>query len=219
MSSIHPILLTFLVPITFTDLVRHNWPSFNRFYISVLGAFMRESEAHDKYNGVIWYLLGTWISARFFPKDVGVVSIMLLSWCDTAASTVGRRYGRYTPQVRRGKSLAGSLAAFVVGVSTALVFWGWLGPRYSISGAANNTGVSAFAFTGRLSLPQTVHSTLGVHMAPVSGAMALGAMSLWAGFVASTSEAIDLFGWDDNVTIPILSGLGLWSFLKIFGGA
>jgi len=180
---------------------------------------MRETEAHDKYNGVIWYLLGTWISMRFFPKDVGVVSILLLSWCDTAASTIGRLYGRYTPQVRRGKSLAGSLAAFVVGVGTALMFWGWIGPRYEAMGIADNTGANSFAFSGQLSLPHAVMTRLGKYAAPITGSVALGVMSIWAGFVASASEAIDLFGWDDNVTLPALSGQALLGFLKLFGAA
>ena len=40
-----------------------------------------------------------------------------------------------------------------------------------------------------------------------------------AGVVASVSEAVDLWGLDDNVTIPVLAGLGLTAFLKVFGGA
>ena len=48
------------------------------------------------------------------------------------------------------------------------------------------------------------------------GGGALGIASLWSGLVASASEVVDLFGWDDNVTIPVLSGLGLWGFFKVF---
>jgi len=42
-------------------------------------------------------------------------------------------------------------------------------------------------------------------------------MSIWTGFVASASEVVDIFGWDDNLTIPVLSGIGMWGFLKVFG--
>jgi diacylglycerol kinase (CTP) len=42
-------------------------------------------------------------------------------------------------------------------------------------------------------------------------------MSVWTGIVAAGSELVDLFGWDDNLTIPVLSGLGMWGFLKVFG--
>ncbi|KAF2091662.1 cytidylyltransferase, partial [Saccharata proteae CBS 121410] len=214
-TAIAPVLLSLLIPIFTVDVIRHRLPSFNRFYITVLGALMRESEV-DGWNGVIWYLLGAFTVLRFFPKDVGVMGVLLLSWCDTAASTVGRRWGKYTPQVRRGKSLAGSLAALVCGVATAVFFWGWLSPRQD---PAIDSGEFAFAFQGRLGLPAPVRELLGLSegQAQVTGGWALGIMSLWTGFVASASEAVDLFGWDDNLTIPVLCGAGLWGFLKIFG--
>jgi len=87
---------------------------------------------------------------RFCPKDIAVMSILLLSWCDTAASTFGRLWGHLTPRVRKGKSLAGSIAACVTGVITAVVWWGWLGPLYS----EYNHGEHAFAFQGALTLPK-----------------------------------------------------------------
>ena len=174
---------------------------------------MRESEVNEKYNGVVFYLVGAWAALRFFPKDVGVMSVLLLSWCDTAASTFGRLYGRYTPRIRKGKSLAGSIAAAVVGVATATVFWGYFAPRY--------WGFEeSFMFKGTLSLPESLAVGLASKVGRVGtlkGWAALGVMSLWSGFVASASELIDVFGLDDNLTIPILSGAGLWVFLKVFG--
>lgn len=209
-SSITPFLLGALIPIATTDYIRFNFPSFNRFYVRVWGALMRESE-YNGWNGVIWYLLGAWIVLGFFPKDVGVVGILLLSWCDTAASTFGRLYGRYTPRIRKGKSMAGSFAALVVGVATAAVFWGWMTPR--------TTAEWPFMFTGTLRLPAVISEAVGLSesQSSISGAAALTIMSLWTGFIASASEVVDVFGWDDNLTIPVLSGIGIWGFLKIFG--
>ena len=174
-----------------------------------MGALMRESEV-DGWNGVIWYLLGAWTVLRFFPKDVAVMSVVLLSWCDTAASTIGRLYGRYTPRIRKGKSLAGSLAAAVVGVLTAGMFWGWVAPR---SGQTDG-----FMFNGTLKLPQMLQTGLGLNdeQASTNGWLALSIVSVWSGLVASASEVVDLFGWDDNLTIPVLSGIGLWGFFKVF---
>ena len=159
-GDIHPVLLTVLVPIAATDAVRHRWPSVNRVYIGALGALMRESEV-DGWNGVIAYLLGAWIVLRAAPKDVAVVSVLLLSWCDTAASTFGRLWGHLTPRVRRGKSIAGSLAAAATGCLSALLFYGWLAPRFARYDEAPN----AFAFQGLLTLPPALHSLL-----PASGA-------------------------------------------------
>jgi diacylglycerol kinase (CTP) len=213
-SSIHPVLLTMLVPIALTDVLRHRYWQINRFYIRCLGALMRESEV-DGYNGVISYLLGAWIVMRFCPKDVGVMAILLLSWCDTAASTFGRLWGRYTPAIRRGKSLAGSIAACITGIITAAVWWGWLGPMF----ADYNQGEYAFAFQDVLMLPKQARDVLGLDVAhaSITGYWALAAMSVASGVIASASEAIDLFGWDDNLTIPVLCGAGLWGFLKVFG--
>jgi len=207
--------MTALIPIATVDYLRHAYPSLNRFYVRFLGALMRETE-YDGWNGVIWYLLGAWIVLGFFPKDVGVMGVLLLSWCDTAASTVGRAWGRFTPRLRRGKSLAGSLAAFTVGVITAAFFWGWLAPR---TGSFAGDVDWPFMYKGTLSLPTTIRSTLGLteNQATVGGILSLSLMSLWTGFVASASEVIDLFGWDDNLTIPLLSGIGIFGFLKVFG--
>ncbi|KAL8696460.1 MAG: hypothetical protein Q9201_007648 [Fulgogasparrea decipioides] len=209
--SIHPYLLGALIPIASVDYLRHTFPNFNRFYIRCLGALMRESEV-DGWNGVIWYLLGAWTVLRFLPKDVGVMGVLLLSWCDTAASTVGRLYGRYTPRIRRGKSLAGSAAAMGVGILTAGLFWGWAVPRYG-----NDEG---FMFNGELRIPDPVKQAVGWKSdeGVLGGWAALGIVSLWSGFVASASEVVDVFGWDDNLTIPVLSGIGLWGFFKVFCG-
>ncbi|KAI3390448.1 hypothetical protein diail_9641 [Diaporthe ilicicola] len=214
-SSVTPWLAGLLAPIATADYVRHASPAFNRFYTRVLGAFMRESEVAG-WNGVVFYLLGALLALGGLPKDVGVMGVLLLSWCDTAASTFGRLYGRYTPRIRRGKSLAGSAAAFVVGVVTAWGFWGWLAPAIGPM-----PGDEGFMFKGTLGLPHAVAAAVGLggadSQATVSGGVALGLMSLWSGFAAAASEVIDVFGWDDNLTIPVLSGLGIWGFLKVFG--
>jgi diacylglycerol kinase (CTP) len=214
-TAITPYLMGALIPIATTDYLRHTFPSLNRVYVRVLGALMRETE-YSGWNGVIWYLLGAWIVLSFFPKDVGVMGVLLLSWCDTAASTMGRAFGRYTPRIRRGKSFAGSLAAFAVGVITAASFWGWLAPR---TGPFVDDSNFPFMFTGTLTLPGAIRNVVGLAeaQASISGNLALGIMSLCTGFVASASEVVDIFGWDDNLTIPVLSGIGMWGFLKIFG--
>lgn len=213
--SITPWLLGGLAVVAPTDVLRHHSERFNRLYIKVLGALMRETEV-DGYNGVIWYLVGAYVALRFYPKDIGVMSILLLSWCDTAASTFGRLYGRYTIRLRRGKSLAGSLAAFLTGTIIAFVFWGYIAPRV---GPFPDDPIDAFMFQGRLTLPIQVKEFLGWQptQGVIVGPAALTVMSICTGFIASLSEFIDLWGWDDNLTIPLLSSAGLWAFLKVFG--
>lgn len=220
--QLSPWLLAALLPIAATDFLRHRSQTVNKIYIRALGALMRETEVAG-YNGVIWYLLGAFIVLHFFPKDIGVMGVLLLSWCDTAASTFGRLWGRHTARIRKGKSVAGTSAAWAVGVITAAAFWGYLVPAV---GAFPNDPEGSYMFTGTLNLiPGFMKDLLeGVGVpkgitdgATVSGPFALGIVSLWTGFVAAGSELIDLFGWDDNLTIPVLSGVGMWGFLKVFG--
>jgi diacylglycerol kinase (CTP) len=216
-SQITPWLFGALVPIAVVDVVRHRSETINKLYIRCVGALMRETEVKG-YNGVIWYLLGAYTALRFFPKDVGVMGVLLLSWCDTAASTFGRLYGRHTFQLRKGKSFAGTLSAWLVGVITAAAFWGLFVPCV---GPFPNDPEDAFMFTGRLNLfPDSIKNLLGwtadTSCAVITGPLALGAMSVVSGIVAAGSEFVDLFGWDDNFTIPLLSSIGLWGFLKVF---
>jgi diacylglycerol kinase (CTP) len=215
-SAVHPILLTLLIPIATVDILRFRWSALNRTYIRYLGAFMRESEAHDRYNGVIMYLAGLWFTMRFCRKDVAVMSVLLLSWCDTAASTFGRLWGRYTPRIRKGKSLAGTIACFVVGVFAAVFFWGYVAPR---TDGKYDRGENSFAFQGALTLPEPAREALGwsVKDSTITGLLAVAVMSLASGLIVSVSELMDVWELDDNLTIPVLSGLGLGAFLWAFG--
>lgn len=175
---------------------------------------MRESEAHDKYNGVISYLAGVWFVMYFCAKDVAVLSVLALSFCDTAASTFGRLWGKYTPRIRKGKSLAGSIAACVVGAISALLFYVVIAP---LAKPELNTGRNAFAFQDHLNLPDTICDTLNLTSCSVGGRKALLIVSILFGFVASLSEVVDLFGLDDNLTIPVLCGIGMTLLFRNFG--
>ena len=98
----------------------------------------------------------------------------------------------------------------MVGMMTAAVFWGWAVPKFGYN--------DGFLFHGQLSLPNAIREPLKMtsEQGTVGGWVALGIVSFVSGIVASASEVVDIFGWDDNLTIPVLSGLGLWGFLKAF---
>lgn len=185
-------LVRYLIPslaiIISADLLRFNNAGFSRFYESVLGPLMRPSE-RQSWNGVIFYMLGAAAVLSALPDDLGALSIILLSWCDTAASTVGRAYGRHGPELRKGKSLVGSLAAVVTG---AITTWFWFG----------------FAVHWR---PETPSWTAA------SSPLSLAGLSLLGGLVAAFSEFIDLFGLDDNLVIPVVSGGLLYVLLVVLG--
>ncbi|CCE63952.1 hypothetical protein TPHA_0G01150 [Tetrapisispora phaffii CBS 4417] len=190
-NVIKPLAIAF-VNILVLDIIRLNWPFFNNMYCHVVGLLMRKKEIHT-YNGVLWYILGLLFSFYFFSKDIALMSVLLLSWSDTAASTFGRKFGHLTPKIVPNKSLAGSLAAFIVGVVSCLILYGFFFPCFP---HLNGPGVISWTpETNKLSLLQ---------------------LSILGGFVASLSEGIDVFNWDDNFTIPVLSSIFLSFVIRIF---
>ncbi|KAL6939624.1 Diacylglycerol kinase [Hanseniaspora osmophila] len=185
-----PLTIAFIIIFTL-DLIRLNWHMFNVAYCRTVGMLMRKREVNH-FNGVLWYLLGLIFSFGIFPKDVCLISLFLLSWSDTAASTFGRMYGHLTPKIARNKSLAGSIAAFVVGLVTVSAFYGIFVPRYNHVNKAHD-----------------------ISWNPETSNLDLATLSLLGGFVASLSEGIDLFNWDDNFTIPVLSSLFMYFVTKL----
>lgn len=140
--------------------------------IRILIIFLRFQKAT---NGVIWYIIGAIWVLSLYPLDVAVVSILVyvfcapissfsdsncfrLSWADTAASTIGRMWGRYTPRLPARlpilglplaprKSVAGFIAGSVTGALITAGFWGSLStlgsivPIWSWAGGVAETGV------------------------------------------------------------------------------
>ncbi|RIA87574.1 phosphatidate cytidylyltransferase [Glomus cerebriforme] len=181
--------LLYLFAIVFlAEILRFLNKRFNEIYIRVLGFLMREREKTERYNGVIFYLLGCISVLTLFRKDIAAISILILSWCDTAASFVGRRWGHYTYKFPNGKSLAGTLGAIIVGSIAAYIFWG--------SGLLKHDPENASWIEGKslISLPILIILT---------------------GIIGGISELIDLWGLDDNLVIPIFSGIMLWILLRL----
>ncbi|KAF8576781.1 hypothetical protein K439DRAFT_1536138 [Ramaria rubella] len=196
-----------LVVISAADALRLHNAAFSRFYGSCLGFLMRDSEKH-KINGVIWYILGALVALIAYPLDIAVVSILVLSWADTTASTFGRLWGRYTPALpshlpiipflptRFGlplaprKSLAGFIAASLTSGIVAFGFWGWLAP---VRGSE-----AVWTWDNPV----------------VGGWFGLGMLSVATAIVGGVVEALDLGDLDDNLTLPAISGAVLWSFLR-----
>jgi diacylglycerol kinase (CTP) len=187
LQQVSPVLAAMFFGIATTDVIRFRNPSFNRYYIEVVGFMMREREVSDRFNGVIWYLLGIIVVFEIFPKDISVLAVLLLSWADTAASTIGRAYGYLTPKFGN-KSLAGSAAAFVVSAFSVYVLYGIFIPSWH---SVNKHGDILWQ-------PQTSYVSLPVLM-------------FVAGLAGSVSEAIDII--DDNFSIPVVSATLVWLFV------
>ncbi|CUM48059.1 unnamed protein product [Debaryomyces fabryi] len=131
-----------------------------------------------------------WFIVRDTPRDILFMGILLLSWADTAASTIGRQYGKYTPQIVPGKSLAGTLACFSVGVSCCYLVYGYFIPKFD-----NQPGY--------------------IMWTPESSALNLHSYALISGVIASVSEFVDIFNIDDNFVIPVVGGGLLYGLVKL----
>ncbi|KAG1467949.1 hypothetical protein G6F56_004121 [Rhizopus delemar] len=116
----------------------------------------------------------------YYLLDLAALSIIYLSWTDPTASICGKLWGKYTLQYG-GKSLAGSLGAIILGSLVTFVYFG----------------------------PLTEHP---LSYNPKTSSITLTILSLYGGLVAGFSEAIgnSMFGLDDNLTIPVMSGILLW---------
>ncbi|KAK9245082.1 hypothetical protein V1506DRAFT_539479 [Lipomyces tetrasporus] len=192
LSQVTPVMVFLLVNVVALDILRFKFPIFSTYYIKAFGFLMRESEV-NKWNGIVWYLLGLTLVFLVFPKDISLLSILLLSWCDTAASSFGRAYGHLTPKFFRNKSLAGTGAAFLTGVGAAYLEYGLIVPA--------SPGVN-----------------VGEHLAwsPETSKLSLTALCTLSGVVGAAAEAVDLWGLDDNLTIPVMSAIVMQIAVALF---
>ncbi|KAI5957523.1 DGK1 [Candida theae] len=184
-------LFTCFSGVLINDLVRLHNPEINKVVTSQMWFIIRENEKNS-YNGTLFYLAGVLIVLYLYPKDISVLSILLLSWADTAASTVGRKFGKYTPKLGNRKSLAGSLGSFAVGTFAAYLLYGYFIPGYDV----NKPG--------------------DIYWTPQSSRLNFHVYSILVGFIASVSELIDIWGLDDNFTIPVLSGTLIYWLVRLF---
>ncbi|PWY99135.1 hypothetical protein BCV70DRAFT_212499 [Testicularia cyperi] len=211
----------FLGIVVSADVIRLNNADFEWLYERVLGFLMRESEK-DKVNGVVWYLVGVITSLHFFPEDIACVSIMILSWCDTCASTFGRLLGRYTPPLpsppfASRKSTAGFVAAIVSGALTSYVFWctsiassgtrtngiSWSGSGYAHPAIFGTDRVAGATGTGWEGLAKGFRAQSGSGLLP-------GGSGLAAQYLGSDSIAKGKLGTDALPLHKDVPGMPWW---------
>jgi len=204
-----------LAAIVPADFLRFRSPKLERLYERYAGFLMRECEKNS-INGIVWYILGVNFALSFYPLDVATVSILILSWADTAASTIGRLFGSYTPKLPSRvpflrlplaprKSLAGFLAASVTGACIAFGFWGW------IAGMRNGGKDLTWSWDGGVrGYADGAKEAMGA-----GGPLGLLVIALVAGVVSGVAEALDLGSIDDNLSLPIISGCCIYGFIKV----
>lgn len=191
-SQITPYLIALFLVILINDFCRFRSANYNKVVMAKWKFLMRKNEEHS-YNATSYYLAGLILVFLVAPKDICVMSVLLLSWADPAASTIGQLFGKYTPSLVDGKSLAGALASFAISMFSCLLFYGYFVPQYN---AVNRSG--------------------DIIWSPETSKLSLVAFACFSGFIGSVSEFVDLFGLDDNFTIPFLSSIGLYAVVYCF---
>lgn len=77
-------------------------------------------------KGIIFYLIGIYISLLLFPKEIAMASIMILALGDSVSHLYGLYYGKMRHPLSEKKFLEGTIAGFIAGFLGALIFLPWL---------------------------------------------------------------------------------------------
>lgn len=94
---------------------------------NLLQTFERKKEIETfPGKGVIFYLIGVYISLFFFPKEVAMASIMILALGDSISHLYGLHYGKIKHPLSGTKFFEGTVAGFAAGFIGALIFLPWL---------------------------------------------------------------------------------------------
>ena len=99
------------------DLLKAYTFTFENLYIKVFGRILRDDEKDFKKNlftGGTYYALGIFLALLLFPKEVAILSILIMIWCDTMAALIGKKFGKR--KIIGDKSIEGSLAFVITGI-------------------------------------------------------------------------------------------------------
>ena len=93
---------------------------------NLLHRFEREKEI-KKFpgKGIIFYLIGVYISLLLFPREIAMASIMVLALGDSISHLYGLHYGKIKHPLSGTKFLEGTIAGFIAGFIGAFVFLPW----------------------------------------------------------------------------------------------
>ena len=130
---------------------RRRYKQVKIFFSRFFNFMMRNEELTGKLTGAIWLLLGCFFSIILFPKEISVISMLLLTIGDAFAAIIGIAfpYGKY-----KGKTISGSLGGFILASLLIFYFIGNINAIVLIVG-------SIFAMLTEL-LPNPIHHNLTI---------------------------------------------------------
>lgn len=128
------------------DLLKAYTFTFEKLYIKVFGRILRSDEKDFRKNlftGGTYYALGIFLAIILFPKEVAMLSILIMIWCDTMAALIGKLFGKR--KIIGAKTLEGSIAFILTGVVLVIVLQYFL-PEYNLYKAGFITVIFAAVF-------------------------------------------------------------------------
>ena len=102
------------------EILRINYKSINRIFIKIFGKVTRNFEK-NKLTGASYVMVASFIVLLpIFEPSICIIAILVMSYSDTAAAIIGKKYGRTKIF---SKTLEGSFAFFIVAFIIALVMY------------------------------------------------------------------------------------------------
>ncbi len=167
------ILGVFFLITIFCETVRLRNPVINEKFLKFFSPVIRTNEVYRP-SGVSYFLASSIFAIAVFPKPVAVLSILYLALADPMAALIGVLYKGRSVELVSGKSLHGTLAAFLVCAITTWFFLRSLG-----EGSLNLLRLTLLGgFAGALAelLPLDIDDNFTIPI--VSGFI------LWLGYIA-----------------------------------
>ena len=100
------------------EIARINYEKVNTLFIKIFGPIIRDFEGGGRLTGATYVMISSFFVLIFFDKYVCITSILIMSYADTAAAIVGKKYGK--TKIFK-KTLEGSLAFFATSLIIILV--------------------------------------------------------------------------------------------------
>lgn len=98
------------------DFFRYKDRNFNQFYMRALGNILRTHELNKRktiFTGGTYLIIAFLICVLIFPRQIAIISMLILSVCDSAAAISGKIFGK---KRIKNKTLEGSIGFFITGV-------------------------------------------------------------------------------------------------------
>jgi len=176
------------------------FPAFNRYLIQTYGPILRKHE-HHSLPGAFYVLLGTLIVLLFYPYPLNILAIIGLAVGDPCGGYLGSKYGRCGRRFRNGKSVVGLVANVVSTTLTCFVYFALVRNRVVMPPPSPSSVISS-------SLADPIMSV---------SVFVLWEWSLLTGLTAGLVEVVPFCGADDNLLVPVVTGLML-SMMQFVGG-